>query len=69
MEIVMGLDYIFGFTVRPGFSFQAWVYCTYGPICSALKHAYGWTDAMVAMTANAGTAAYLVFTWPVRTPK
>jgi len=44
---------------------QAWVYCTYGPICSALKHAYGWTDAMVAMTANAGTAAYLVFTWPV----
>ena len=51
------------------FLFQAWVYCTYGPICSALKHAYGWTDAMVAMTANAGTAAYLVFTWPVRTPR
>ena len=45
---------------------QSWVYCTYGPITSAVKHAYGWSDSMVAMTANAGTAAYLVFTWPVR---
>jgi len=44
---------------------QAWVYCTYGPICGALKHAYGWSDSTTAMTANAGTAAYLVFTWPV----
>merc|ERR1712111_246341 len=44
---------------------QAWIYCTYGPICGALKHAYGWSDSTTAMTANAGTAAYLLFTWPV----
>lgn len=44
---------------------QSWLYCTYGPITTALKLAYPeWTSPVVAMTANAGTASYLVFTWP-----
>jgi len=44
---------------------QSWLYCTYGPITTALKFAYPkWTSPIVAMTANAGTASYLVFTWP-----
>ena len=44
---------------------QCFIWNTWGPISSAVKFAYGWSDSDVAMMANWGTIMFVLFALPL----